>query len=200
MSTHYEVKRTYAPEESIPIGKPFNNTEIVLLDENNCVPNQGEPGEICIRGTCLTMGYFNDSVRTDEVFVQNPLSVYPDRIYRTGDLGYLGDDGELYFISRKDHQIKHMGHRIELPEIEWYATQCDGIEMACAVFDNTSNKIVLFCLSTGIEKPAIVKFLKSNLPRYMMPHIVNKVESIPLTSGGKFDRVRLLQIYREENK
>ena len=196
MSTYYEVKRTYAPDESIPIGIPFKNTEIILLDDNNKPPAQGKPGEICIRGTCLTLGYFADPERTKEVFTQNPLSAFPDIIYRTGDLGYLGDEGELYFISRKDHQIKHMGHRIELNEIEWYATQCEDIKTACAVFDDTDNRIVLYCLAPEMEKPEIVKYLKANLPRYMMPHVVYNLEAIPLTPGGKFDRAGLLEKHR----
>ena len=130
----------------------------------------------------------------------NPLSAYPDTIYRTGDLGYLGSEGELYFVSRKDHQIKHMGHRIELTEIEWYATQCDNIEMACAVFDDIDSRIVLYCLARNMEKPEIIKYLKSNLPRYMMPHVVYKLETMPLTPGGKFDRVGLLEKHRSGKK
>ena len=200
MSTYYEVNRTYGLDESIPIGKPFRNSEVILLDDNDRIPEQGEPGEICIRGTCVTLGYFGDEVRTKAAYKQNPLSAFPDVIYRTGDLGYLGDDGELYFISRKDHQIKHMGHRIELTEIEWYATQSDGIEMACAVFDKIDNRIILYCLAQKMEKPEIIKYLKSNLPRYMMPHVVEKVDEIPLTPGGKFDRVGLLNKYYSTGK
>ena len=198
MSTYYETKRTYSPDESIPIGRPFINTEIVLLDDNNQTPAVGEAGEICIRGTCLTMGYFGNPELTNKVFVQNPLSDYPDLIYKTGDLGYFGADGELYFLSRKDHQIKHMGHRIELKEIEWYATQCVGIEMACALFDKTDSKIILFCLSKSMEKPDIVKYLKTNLPRYMMPHVTYKLDDMPLTPGGKFDRAGLLEKHKKE--
>ena len=80
---------------------------------------QGEEGEICIRGTCLTHGYYGNQEKTKEAFVQNPLNpYYPELIYRTGDIGKRNAKGELVFVSRKDYQIKHMGHRIELGEIE----------------------------------------------------------------------------------
>jgi len=200
MSTYYNANRAFAIDESIPIGRPFPNTEVVLLDDDGKTPPQGQPGEICIRGAGLSLGYFGDTERTQAAFVQNPQSAFPDRIYKTGDLGYLGADGELYFISRKDHQIKHMGHRIELAEIEWLAAKCDGIEMACAVFDNTESKIVLYYLAQNIEKAGVLAYLKANLPRYMMPQAVYQLDEMPLTPGGKFDRQGLLQRYRNERE
>ena len=72
--------------------------------------------------------------------------------------------------------------------------------MACAVFDYTDNRIILYCLAKDMEKPEIIKFLKSNLPRYMMPHVVYKLDTMPLTPGGKFDRVALLNMYLKEKK
>ena len=200
MSTYYSVDRAFALDESIPIGRPFPNTEVVLLDDNGKTPPQGEPGEICIRGAGLSLGYLGDIERTQAAFTQNPQSAFPDRIYKTGDLGYIGTDGELYFVSRKDHQIKHMGHRIELAEIEWLAAKLSGIEMACAVFDNIESKIVLYYLAQSIEKAAVLAYLKANLPRYMMPHAVYELDEMPLTPGGKFDRQGLLQRYRKERE
>lgn len=200
MSTYYYADRQFALDEPIPIGRPFPNTEVVLLDDNDNTPSQGQPGEICIRGAGLSLGYFGDIERTQAAFVQNPQSAFPDRIYKTGDLGYLGTNGELYFVSRKDHQIKHMGHRIELAEIEWLTAKLDGIEMACAVFDNTESKIVLYYLAQHIEKSNVIAYLKANLPRYMIPHAVYKLDEIPLTPGGKFDRQGLLQRYRNERE
>ena len=115
MSCYYVVDREFEETDAIPIGRPFKNTEILLLDENDRIPPQGEPGEMCIRGTALTLGYYNNEEKTDEVFVQNPLNhSYHELIYRTGDIGKVNERGELVFISRKDYQIKHMGHRIEL--------------------------------------------------------------------------------------
>ena len=119
MSCYYKVNREFALDEVIPIGRPFRNTDILLLDEKNQLAAPGEPGEICIRGTAVTLGYYHNPEKTKEAFVQNPLNdAYPEIIYRTGDLGRYNEQGELIFISRKDYQIKHMGHRIELGEIE----------------------------------------------------------------------------------
>jgi amino acid adenylation domain-containing protein len=198
MSCYYEAKRTFGPDESIPIGQPFPNTEIVLLDDNGNTPEQGQPGEICIRGAGLCLGYFGDAEKTAAVFTQNPQSVFPDTIYRTGDLGYVGSKGELYFLSRRDHQIKHMGHRIELAEIEWVAARCDGLGLACAVFDDVESKIILFYMAKDIKKTDVRAYLKSNLPRYMLPHTMFQLDDIPRTPGGKLDRVGLLVKYRQE--
>ncbi|MCL2396983.1 MAG: amino acid adenylation domain-containing protein [Defluviitaleaceae bacterium] len=201
MSTYYEADRTFGPDESIPIGQPFVNTEIILLDDNDARPPQGEPGEICIRGTCLSLGYFGDTQRTQAAFVQNPLSPFPDIIYKTGDMGYIGPDSRLYFIARKDHQIKHMGHRIELAEIEWVASRCKDIQMACAVFDSDASRIILYYMpQNDATKAEVMTELKTNLPRYMVPHAIFPIENLPLTAGGKFDRLSLLEKYLENKK
>jgi len=201
MSTYYEADRTFGADESIPIGRPFVNTEIVLIDDKNNRPPVGEAGEICIRGTCLSLGYFGDIERTQAAFVQNPLSPFPDTIYRTGDMGYIGKNGELYFIARKDHQIKHMGQRIELAEIEWVANNCNSIQMACAVFDSEKSRIILYYMPQGdSDKIAVMAELKADLPRFMVPHAIFPVESLPMTAGGKFDRVGLLEKYKATTK
>jgi len=218
MSCFYEVTKTYREDEFIPIGHPFPNTCILLIDDNGSVPADGEPGEICIRGTCLSPGYFGDKEKTANTFVQNPLSAFPDLIYKTGDLGRRGPDGELYYISRRDHQIKHMGHRIELAEIEYVANNCDGVGLACAVFDDTDSKIVLYYMpevSRGTGEPVpivsqarhwknasvfsanIKPYLKANLPRYMLPQSIIELDEMPQTPGGKIDRTGLLERYRE---
>ena len=198
VSTFYEANRFFEPDESIPIGRPFSNTNIVLLDDNNAEPPVGEPGEICIRGTCLSLGYFGDPVKTQAAFIQNPLSAFPDIIYKTGDLGYMNEAGELFFLSRRDYQIKHMGYRIELAEIEWVATRLEGVEIACAVFDNTKSRIIMYYTAQeGVNKADVQAYLKANLPRYMMPHAIYPLESLPLTPGGKYDRAGLLKKYQE---
>jgi len=202
MSCFYEAEKTYGENESIPIGHPFPNTEIILLDNNGCEAKNGEPGEICIRGTCLSPGYFGDKEKTAKAFVQNPLSAFPDLIYKTGDLGRRGADGELYYISRRDHQIKHMGHRIELAEIEYVANSCDSVGLACAVFDDINSKIILYYVAAERQGDgsSVKSYLKSNLPRYMMPQSVIELDEMPQTPGGKIDRVYLLDRYREGKK
>lgn len=200
MSCYYEVDREFQEGDAIPIGRPFKNTEILLLDENNQVPPQGEPGEMCIRGTAVTLGYYNNFEKTNEVFVQNPLnSSYHELIYRTGDIGKLNQYGELVFISRKDYQIKHMGHRIELGEIEVHVNMIEGIHSACCIYDKEKGKIVLFYVGET-EKKALVTELKKKLPRYMIPNQVYEIPRMPLTANGKIDRVKLKEINDEEKR
>jgi len=192
MSCYYEVGREFGPDESLPIGRPFRNTEILLIDEDGREAGDGNTGEICIRGTALTMGYWNDFPKTNEVFVQNPLNKsYPELIYRTGDIGKYNELGELMFVSRKDHQIKHMGHRIELGEIEAVANKLGGIRGVCCVFDGANKKIVLYY--TGARTPAeVAKYLKETLPRYMTPNSILQIDEMPLTANGKIDRKALM--------
>lgn len=188
---YYVVDREFEPGDVIPIGRPFKNTEIILLDDKNERAKPGESGEICIRGTSLTLGYYNDPDKTAEAFVQNPLNpFYPELIYRTGDIGRINERGELEFISRRDYQIKHMGHRIELGEIEVNVNMLDGIKMSGCIYDKSKNKIVLYYTGTTDEKQLAAK-LKEKLPRYMVPNRIVRLEQMPLTSNGKIDRLAL---------
>ena len=191
MSCYYRVNREFGEDDMIPIGRPFKNTEILLLNDEDQPAGEGETGEICIRGTCVTLGYYRNPEKTKEVFVQNPLNdCYPELIYRTGDIGRYNEFGELVFVSRKDHQIKHMGHRIELGEIEVHVNQMAGIRMACCVYDKDREKIVLFYVGSA-EGKDIIKGLKEKLPRYMIPNLVEKIEEMPLTANGKINRMEL---------
>jgi len=189
MSCYYQVTRDFDTNEAIPIGQPFPNREVVLLGEGDTTPPPGEPGEICIRGNQLSLGYYADPELTAKAFIQNPLSPYPDTLYKTGDLGRINSDGLLEFISRIDHQIKHMGHRIELAEIEVAAREIEGVEMVCAVFQQEKSRIILFYTAKeGVTKSMVQTKLKSHLPRYMVPHAIHPMEKLPLTPGGKIDR------------
>lgn len=196
MSCYYHVERDFQEDEVIPIGRPFRNTEILLLTEDNTLAAKGEVGEICIRGTCVTMGYYNAFDKTKEAFVQNPLNhSYPEIIYRTGDLGKYNENGELIFISRKDYQIKHMGHRIELGEIEANVHRIEGIKSACCVYDNEKERIVLYYVG-DLTTSELAAQLKQKLPRYMLPNRIEQLEIMPLTANGKIDRVFLQKLIK----
>jgi non-ribosomal peptide synthetase component F len=196
MCCYYKVNRDFEPGEAIPIGRPFKNTEIILLNEENKRAGKGEVGEICIRGTSLTLGYYNNFEKTNEVFVQNPLNTaYPELIYRTGDLGKLNEYGELVFVSRKDYQIKHMGHRIELGEIEAYVNMLEGVKLAGCIYDDVKGKIVLYYVGDIADKE-VAGILKEKLPRYMIPNRIIQLEEMPLTANGKIDRVSLKKNYQ----
>lgn len=200
MCCYYKVNRDFELGEVMPVGRPFHNTEIILLNDENKRAAQGEVGEICVRGTSLTLGYYHNFEKTNEVFVQNPLNDrYPELIYRTGDLGKFNEFGELVFVSRKDYQIKHMGHRIELGEIEVNVNMMEGISTSCCVYDKEKEKIVLYYVG-DLEVKDVVSILKDKLPRYMIPNKVERLDQMPLTANGKIDRVFLKNKYQETKK
>lgn len=190
--TYYVIEREFCPGEVIPIGEPFPNEKVFLLDEeNHLVEKEGERGEICVSGTALSLGYYNNAEQTSRAYVQNPLnSCYQEMIYRTGDLGYYNDRGELCYATRKDFQIKHMGHRIELGEIEAAMEKIEQIRRVCCIFDEQSSKIVA-CYEGEIEKREIVKQLRAQLPAFMIPNAFQKLEKLPITKNGKIDRAYL---------
>ena len=191
MCCFYKVSRDFELDEVIPIGHPFKNTEILLLSEYDQPAAEGEPGEICIRGTSVTLGYYNNPEKTAECFVQNPLNkAYPEIIYRTGDIGRRNERGELVFVSRKDYQIKHMGHRIELGEIEVNVNLLEEVKISGCIYDVTKGKIVL-CYVGDLEEAELTNRLKTRLPRYMMPNRIIRLEQMPFTANGKIDRVTL---------
>lgn len=196
--SYYIVNRHFENGENLPIGTAFRNEEVFLLDPecNELITekNAGKVGEICVRGTCLGLGYYNNPEKTAEVFVQNPLNAwYPEKIYRTGDLGQYNEAGELYFAARKDFQIKHMGHRIELGEIETAVNALEFIDTACCVYDETREKIVLCYQAAEPCDKRIIEELAKALPKYMWPNRYEHYERIPMNKNGKMDRVLLKQ-------
>lgn len=191
---YYIVDRDFDESEPLPIGVPCYNTDILLLNDEDkpCAPN--EIGEICVRGSSLAMGYYNNPEKTAAAFVQNPLNhSYPETIYRTGDLAYMDDNGLIMFKGRKDSLIKHMGYRIELGEIEHIVG--NTLKLArncCAVYDKQKRQIVLFFEKMAeINETAIRKELTKHLPRYMVPDRYEEVEELPRNTNGKIDRLKL---------
>ena len=192
MSCWWRADRELEAEEPIPVGKPFPNTGLLLIREDGREAEPGEVGEIYLRGTCVTLGYFRNPEKTAEAFVQNPLHQnYPDTVYRTGDLGRINAHGELVFVSRRDAQIKHMGHRIELGEIEAAAAESGQLRRACCVYDHERKRIVLYYVGE-LTATELVTHLKGYVPRYMIPAECVPLETMPLTPNGKIDR-KLLQ-------
>lgn len=184
--TYHIIDRSRDYADGIPIGQAFPNEEVFLLDKKEGV------GEICVRGTALALGYYRAPEQTAESFVQNPLNdCYPELIYRTGDLGEYDANGDLYFRGRKDFQIKHMGHRIELEEIERAIHETPGIERCCCVFDERKSKLYGFYVG-ALDKKELYASLKERLPVFMIPGALRRQESLPVTANGKIDRKALL--------
>ena len=242
--TFYKVDREFADDETLPIGRPFANCEVFLLNGDEAVEagtgrlkdsksedggygngepgnngyQDGEPGdgglrnsesesngeslesrgresaqgEICVRGTCLALGYYNAPEKTAEAFCQNPLNQsYPERIYRTGDIGRYDAQGLLYFVSRKDAQIKHMGHRIELGEVEAAVNALPYIDAGICLY--LDDRIVLCYQCGGACEKELLRDLGKKLPKYMLPTQCLWYGRLPLNKHGKIDRVLLRQ-------
>ena len=201
---YYICDREFADDDELPIGIPCNNKQLYVFDENlNLITKDmmGIKGELCVRGTGLSVGYFNDNQKTSLAFIQNPLhGSYEDKIYRTGDIVCYNKFGELVYKGRKDFQIKHMGYRIELGEIETAILAADGIDNACVVYDNEEKKITLaYESSKGLTKKEILLAVADKLPKYMLPSKFIKLDAMPLNTNGKIDRKRI-QILLEDKK
>lgn len=185
--TYYVVDKPVDDDTVLPIGKPYDNYRIILLNEDGTQTKQGEIGEICVSGPCVTLGYYGAKEKTDEVFVQNPLNKnYREIIYKTGDLGHLDEDGVLYFHGRKDRQIKHMGHRIELSEIEETAKQIQGITDCCSLYYKEKEHLYLFYTGDATSKDIVLHF-RSQMPAFMVPRKLINLDSMPTLPNGKID-------------
>ena len=186
--TYFPIERQYEDSEKIPAGKAFPGRRVILVDEEGKqVTEPGVQGEICSAGESLANGYYKEPEQTAEKFVLYPVDGTEQRMYRTGDLGSYDEEGNIVFAGRKDFQIKHMGHRIELEEIERSMTALDGVEKSCCVFDMEKNRIMGFYLG---EKAAsdVRKQMKEKLPVYMVPTKLIQVDEMPLNKNGKTDR------------
>lgn len=192
--TYYIVNRDIPDDEPIPIGYPCRNTDILILDDNDNLIGVDEEGELCVRGTSLAMGYYNNPEKTAVAFVQNPLNKsYPELIYRTGDMVKFNEYGEIVFIGRKDSLIKHSGYRIELSEIEHVIVNTlHLVKNGCAVYDYTHKEIVFYYeAQDDVEISVFRKEISNVFPRYMIPNRFEKVDLLPRNTNGKIDRLQL---------
>ena len=198
--TSFQLERKYDVDEAIPIGKPFHNTGILLLADDGSIVNPdmvGVAGEICVYGTCLAEGYYNNPQKTAESFTSNPLfSAVPSRMYHTGDLAKWDQDGNLVFLSRNDYQIKHGGRRVELGEIEAAVDKIDAVKSACCVHDPDRDVIALFYVGE-ITAEEITERIKNDLPKYMIPSEYYKAEILPQLPNGKLDRKQMQKTVQE---
>ena len=191
--TYYIVDRPFNDSDPLPIGKACENMRIIILNEDNKQAKVNEQGEMCVIGTGVSLGYWNNPEITAKAFMQNPLNpYYEERIYRTGDLAYINDDGLIMYVGRRDNQVKIKGNRIELGEIENAAMCVDEVLGACAVVDENEQKIVLFVESKADLKLRKVNLeLKKYIPNYMLPGKLVVMDKFPHTANDKIDRVTL---------
>jgi len=169
--------------KTLPIGRPFNKTDIMILDGLN---KTDEVGEICISGPSLAAGYLNNPTQTKKVFTEYEGT----KIYRTGDLGYFKDD-LLFFSGRVDSQIKHKGFRIELGEIENAITKLAYIDEGVVLYDSAKKQIMMFYSGIPNLELDIRNDLKEVLQDYMIPDLIKYFKTIPKNRNGKIDRKKL---------
>ena len=198
--TYYVVDREFGDDEFIPIGKPCHNKQILVFNDEDKLVKVGETGELCVRGTGVALGYYNNPEKTKEVFVQNPLnSLYEDKIYRTGDIVRYNERGEIEFVSRKDFQIKHKGNRIEMGEIEVAINSIPEVTNAACIFDQPNDKIILYYTTTDGQELDIINLVKDKIPVYMFPEVINLLKVMPYNMNGKIDRIELKKMYEAAN-
>ena len=180
--------------EIIPIGKPIDNTQIYIVDENMNLTPQGQKGELCIGGANVGEGYLNLSELSMKKFVDNPFG--EGRLFLSGDVAYINDEFQIIYCGRKDEQIKLFGQRIELIEIENTLRQLEFVEEAAVIVDTNKStpKIKAFYTGTQNENGITLEYLKSKLPRYMIPSSVHHIDSMPITSHGKTDKKELIKL------
>ncbi len=190
--TYYIINKE-PDEEPLPIGYPCRNTDILILDdEDRAVKEPGVEGELCVRGTSLAMGYYNNPEKTAAAFVQNPLNkAYPELIYRTGDIVCLNDEGLIMFKGRKDNIVKHMGYRTDLGEIEHVIINTlKLVKNGCIVYNQSEKQITLF-YEAADEIPVSEFRLQIGkvLPKYMIPTAFHHLEQLQRNANGKIDRL-----------
>ena len=192
---YYDIDRDFQDDEKLPLGRECENSGILLITDQNKIAEEGEIGEICILGQCLSNGYYNAPEKSAEVFVQNPINHnWIELMYRTGDLAYR-KNGEIYFWGRKDFQIKRLGHRIELGEIENVLISIAGIENACCLYNQKNSNIIAIYVG-HIESTNVEKILEVRLPDYMLPQRYVHLSTMPMNLNGKIDRTKLKLIQK----
>lgn len=186
-------KKNY--NDKIPVGQPFPNERVFLLDScDKVITKPNETGEICVTGTALGLGYYHNEEQTNRHFLQNPNNKnYLEMIYRTGDLGYYNEDYDIIFTGRKDFQIKYLGHRIELEEIEKAMMDIKEVVRSCCLFEEEKSKLYGFYIGT-LSKKELHEKLKETLPTFMIPTKLIQLEEFPMTKNGKIDRKKLMEL------
>lgn len=188
-----KVDKDHQTGDRLPVGKPFSLAHILFVDENGEEVPTGEPGEMLVSSPWIASGYHRDKKHTDASWVIDPLGQgAQERFFRGGDMGYLRDDGQLMVLGRKDSQIKHLGYRMEIGEVEEALHSLPNWQEGCVLFDPKRDQ--LWCFYTGeLNEKQIKAGLKDKLARYMLPDVYVHLEEIPHTATMKMDRNQLRQ-------
>ena len=178
----------------VPIGKPIDNIRLYILDKDNRLQPVGIPGELCISGIGVGRGYLNKEELTKEKFVEDPFKD-GERMYRTGDLARWMSDGNIEYLGRMDNQVKIRGYRIELGEIEAQLLKHETVKEAVVAVKEHTDEDKMLCAyvvsNEALDISELRKSMQKELPDYMVPAFIMKLDNLPLTHSGKVDRKAL---------
>lgn len=200
--TYYKVERgRLSSMDKLPIGIACENTEVFAVnDANEIATRAGETGELYVRGPSVTHGYWADPEKTKRMVLPNTFQPhFEEKMYRTGDLVQLAEDGNYYFLGRRDSMIKSRGYRIELGEIESALLSHAAVKEAVAVaipdeiVGSRIRAVVAFHEGSALTAPELQQYCGTRIPRYMIPEAIEFRGHLPKTSTGKVDRVQLSQ-------
>ena len=201
--TYYEVNRDSSQTDGpVPIGRPLPGTSLHVLGAGMQAAARGQVGELFVGGAGVARGYCNAPALTASRFVPDSSgSESSGRLYRTGDVGYLDDGGNLVFVGRADRQLKIRGHRVEPEEVEHVLRQHPAVAGAVVVAhkDREVEGLVAFVSPASrdtIDPRSVTEFVADRLPRHLVPYRIEQVSEFPLTPGGKVDLSRLVE-YRQ---
>jgi amino acid adenylation domain-containing protein len=201
--TAYRWENTKSPDECeqgiVPIGEPFDGMRALIVDEQLREVEQGRDGELLMTGPQLSLGYWQDKEKTQGAFV--PITGKNGTYYRTGDrVRRPAADKPLVYLGRLDNQIKVLGHRVELGEVEAAVRQVSGLEGVVAlgwpITESGADGIEVFLETESFDTKTLISQLKGKLPVYMLPHNVLVLRRFPLNANGKYDR-KALQLILE---
>jgi amino acid adenylation domain-containing protein len=191
----YLIPNNFNRAQPLPLGRPITNTSAIILSENQKICPINVAGEIYLGGPGLAHGYLKQPELTQEKFVKNPFpELKTDRLYRTGDIGYYRQDGQIVFLGRVDNQVKIRGHRIELSEIEQALRETSDILDAVVLVQQPENYLVAYTITkSGLELniKSVRQQLEHRMPHYMLPDAVQWMKQFPLNSNGKIDKQQL---------
>jgi acyl carrier protein len=191
----YPIERIDPAWKSIPYGTPMVNQTLQILSSAGAPSPVWVPGNLHIGGIGLAKGYWRDDLKTNASFVAHPVT--GERLYRTGDLGRYLPDGNIEFLGREDFQVKVQGHRIELGEIEIHLQAHESVEAAAVVVREDipgEKRLVGYVVAKAgmnVEIASLRTYLRAKLPEYMVPAIFVRLDALPLTANGKWNRADL---------
>jgi acyl-coenzyme A synthetase/AMP-(fatty) acid ligase len=175
----------------LSIGKAMTGLTAIILNEEGNELGSNQKGELCISGSQLTPGYWNDQQKTAESFFEREREGSVYRFYKTGDSCYIDAEGDILYAGRLDFQVKIQGYRIELGEIEYHAREyLKGQNTVAVSFENKSGNVEIALFVEGVlaDTSILLEYLKSKLPYYMVPTKLLVSKNFPLNSNGKTDR------------